>query len=213
MLHDLRHALRSLLQTPGFTSVGIATLAVGIGVTTTIFSVVDALLLEPLPYAEPDRVMTLWESSPQLGIAQEQVAAGTFLDWKNRLRSFDDIAAYQRDDYVLTGVNEPEQLAGVAVSPSVFRVVGIQPTFGRAFTEDEATPGAGNVVLLSHGFWRRRFGSRTDVLGTAITLDGEPFFPIGAGQSACVSLIGLFAYPTHRRKRQHDSLLRVDTGA
>ena len=179
MLRDFRHAFRSLLKTPGFTIVAILTLTVGIGVTTSIFSVVDALLLEPLPYAEPDRVMTLWESNPGLGIDQEQVSAGTFLDWRLRNRSFTDLAAYQIGGRVLTGVEEPEQLAGATVSPSVFDVVGVQPTLGRAFTREEGQAGGDPVVLLSNGFWQRRFGGDPNVVGTAMTLDAQPYTVVG----------------------------------
>ncbi len=179
MLQDLRHALRSLARSPGFAAVTVLTLALGIGVTTTMFSVVDAVLLEPLPYAEPDRVMTLWESNPGLGIEQEQVAAGTFLDWKLRTRNFTELAAYQNVGFVLTGLDEPAQLTGAAVSTSLFAVVGIQPALGRAFTQAEGVSGGERVVLLSAGFWQRRFGGNRDVLGIAITLDGEPYTVVG----------------------------------
>ncbi len=179
MFRDFRHAIRSLLNTPGFTAVAVLTLTVGISVTTTIFSVVNALLLEPLPYAEPHRVMTLWESNPSLGIDQEQVSAGTFLDWRLRNRSFTDLAAYQTSGRVLTGFEEPEQLAGATVSPSVFAVVGVQPALGRAFTREEGQAGGDPVVLLSNGYWQRRFGANPDVVGTAITLDAQPFTVVG----------------------------------
>lgn len=179
MLRDIRYALRALIHNPGFSAVAVLTLTVGIGVTTTIFSVVDALLLEPLPYAEPDRIMTLWESNPALGIDQEQVSAGTFLDWRLRTRTFTDLAAYQSGGRVFTGANEPEQLAGATVSPSLFSVVGVQPTLGRAFTREEGQPGGVRVVLLSNGFWQRRFGGNPDVVGTAVTLDAQPYTVVG----------------------------------
>ena len=179
MLRDLQHALRSLARSPGFAAVTVLTLALGIGVTTTMFSVVDAVLLEPLPYAEPHRVMTLWESNPGLGIEQEQVAAGTFLDWKTRTRDFTELAAYQNVGFVLTGLGDPAQLTGAAVSSSLFEVVGVQPVLGRAFTQTEGESGGERVVVLSAGFWQRRFGGDRGVLGTAITLDGEPYTVIG----------------------------------
>ena len=180
MLRDLRHAFRALRHSPGFSVVTVLTLAVGIGVTTTMFSVVDAVLLEPLAYQDPGRVMTVWESNPGIGIEQEQVAAGTFVDWRTRTRRFTDLAAYQNDGYVLTGRDEPAQLAGATVTPSLFGVLGVPPILGRTFSEEEGQPGAERVVVLSHGFWQRRFGGDPDVVGTPITLDAEPYTVVGA---------------------------------
>lgn len=179
MLSDFRHAFRSLIRSPGFSVVVVATLAVGIGVTTTIFSVVDALLLEPLPYPDADRVMTLWESNPSQGIPQDRVAAGTFVDWQERSRSFDALGAYQNEDYILTDLNEAERLTAARITPELFRVLGVQPVLGRGFADEEAQPGMHRVVILSHGLWQRRFGAARDIAGTAVTLDGEPYIVVG----------------------------------
>jgi putative ABC transport system permease protein len=179
VLGDLRFALRALRGSPGFSLVVIATLAIGIGVNTAIFSLVNGVLLRPLPYAEPDGVMTLWEANPQLDIPQDRVSVGTYRDWTERSESFAALGAYSVESYILGGTDQPEQLAGAAVSPSVFEVVGVQPTLGRSFREDEATPGNGFVVILSDGFWSQRFGADLDVLGTAVVLDGQPYTIVG----------------------------------
>jgi putative ABC transport system permease protein len=179
MLGDLRHAFRALRRSPGFSVVTVLTLAVGIGVTTTMFSVIDAVLLEPLAFANPGGVMTVWESNPGIGVEQEQVSAGTFVDWRSRTRRFTDLAAYQNDGYVLTGRGEPTQLTGATVTPSLFTILGVPTVLGRTFNDEEGEPGAERVVVLSHGFWQRRFGGEPDVLGTALTLDAEPYTVVG----------------------------------
>ena len=179
MLRDLRHALRSLKHSPGFSVVTVLTLAVGIGVTTAMFSIVDAVLLEPLAYEDPAGVMTVWESNPGIGVEQEQVSAGTFVDWRSRTRRFADLAAYQIDGYVLTSQDEPVQLAGATVTPSLFRVLGVPPVLGRAFTEEEGEPGGDRVAVLSHSFWQRRFGGQASVVGTVLTLDAQPYTVVG----------------------------------
>ena len=179
MLQDFRFALRTLRSSPGFTVVVMVTLGLGIGINTAIFSLVNGVLLRPLPYAEPDRVMTVWENNPQLDIAQDQVAAGTYRDWVERAESFASLGAYNFGTFIVGGTDEPEQISGARISPSIFRVVGVQPVMGRAFREEEATPGNNFVVILSNGFWSQRFGSDPDVLGTALVLDDEPFTVVG----------------------------------
>lgn len=178
-MNDLRQSLRSLRSSPGFTVVVLATLALGIGINTAIFSLVNGVLLRPLPYDEPDRVMTVWEANPQLDIPQDRVAAGTYRDWLERAESFESLAAYSIETFVMGGIGEPIQVSGAAISPSVFGVVGVQPAQGRAFREDEAIPGNDQVVILSNGFWNQRFGGDMEVLGTSIVLDGQPFTVVG----------------------------------
>ncbi|MGD8601033.1 MAG: ABC transporter permease [Gemmatimonadota bacterium] len=179
MLQDLRFALRTLRSSPGFTLVVMATLGLGIGINTAIFTLVNGVFLRPLPYTQPERVMTVWESNPQLDIAQDGVSAGTYRDWTERAGSFADLGAYSLETLVLSGTDQPEQISGASISPSVFDVVEVQPTLGRGFREEEATPGNNFVVVLSYGLWVQRFGADLDVLGTAITLNGEPFTVVG----------------------------------
>ena len=158
-MNDLLFALRSLRASPGFTLVVTATLGLGIGLNTAIFSLVDGVLLEPLPYEEPDRVMTLWESNTQLDVPQDQVSAGTYRDWVERAEGFDALGAYSFDSFVLGGTDQPEQIEGARISPSVLDVVGIQPELGRGFRADEAIDGNDRVVLLSNAFWTQRLGA------------------------------------------------------
>jgi len=157
----------------------MATLGLGIGINTAIFSLVNGVLLRPLPYDEPERVMTVWEANPQLDIPQARVAAGTYRDWTERSESFAALGAYSFETFILGGTAEPEQISGARVSPSVFDVVGVQPALGRSFREEEATPGNDFVVILSNGFWTQRFGADPGVIGTAIVLDDEPFTIVG----------------------------------
>lgn len=178
-MKDLRFALRALRSSPGFTLVVMATLGLGVGINTAIFSLVNGVLLRPLPYAESERVMTLWENNPQLDIPQDRVSAATYRDWAERSESFDALGAYNFETFIMGGTDGAEQISGVRLSPSVLDVVGVQPALGRAFREEEATPGNDFVVLLSHGFWTQRLGADPDVLGTAIVLDDQPFTVVG----------------------------------
>lgn len=178
-MDDLRFAFRTLRSSPGFTLVVMATLGLGVGLNTAIFGLVNGVLLRPLPYDEPERVMTLWEANPQLDIVQDQVAAGTYRDWSERSESFAALAAYNFETFVLGGADGPEQVTGVRATPSLFDVVGVTPALGRAFRDEEATPGNDFVVILSNGFWSRRFGSDPDILGTTLVLDDQPFTVVG----------------------------------
>ena len=180
-MQDIRFAFRTLRKNPGFTLVVMATLGLGIGINTAIFSVVNGVLLRPLPYTEPDRIMTLWEANPQLDIAQDQVAAATFLDWVERSESFASLGAYSFQSYVMggTGTGEAEPVSGAQISPAIFDVVGMQPALGRAFQEQETIPGNDFVVILSQGLWAQRFGSDPDVLGTIVYLGKKPYTVVG----------------------------------
>ncbi len=178
-MHDLRFALRTLRRSPGFTLIVMVTLGLGVGINTAIFSLVNGILLRPLPYDEPDRVMTLWESNPQLDIVQDRVSAGTYRDWAERSESFESLGAYSFESYILRGADGPELISGAQISPSIFDVVGVHPSLGRAFGPSEATPGNDGVVILSHGFWMQRFGGDPAVLGTALVLDDQPLTVLG----------------------------------
>jgi putative ABC transport system permease protein len=178
-MQDIRFAFRTLRNNPGFTLVVMATLGLGIGINTAIFSLVNGVLLRPLPYTEPDRVMTLWEANQQLDIPQDRVAAGTYRDWVERSESFASLGAYSFETFIIGGTDQPERVSGALISPTIFGVVGVQPAVGRAFREEEATPGNDFVVILSDGFWTQRYGADPEVLGTVIVLDGEPFTVVG----------------------------------
>ena len=178
LLHDLRYAARSLRKSPGFTLIAVLTLALGIGATTTIFSVVDATVLRPLPFPEPDRLVRLWETTPQ----GEDFSASdpNYLDFREQNRAFEEMAAFRQADLSLTGEGEPERLEGMAVTHTLFPLLGASPALGRGFAPEEDRPGgATRVVLLSHELWQRRFGGDRNVIGRTLTLDGHGHTVIG----------------------------------
>jgi putative ABC transport system permease protein len=174
LLHDLRYSVRLLTRSPGFALVAIATLALGIGANTAIFSVVNALLLRPLPYAQANRLVMVWQDMrARGGPAQEWATPGNFADWQKARELFDAIAAIQGWQPSLTGSGAPESVAGEQVTASYFDVLGISPSLGRVFRADEDIPNAPRVVILSHRFWQRRFGGDARVIGQSLNLGGE----------------------------------------
>ena len=177
---DLRFGARTLKRNPGFAAVAVLTLALGIGANTAIFSLLDAALLQPLPYRDPGRLIWVTQYAPRLD--STLVPAGTFLVWREQNRSFEDFAAYLDhlcDGNLSTGT-EPVRLDRCAeVSASFFSVLGIRPALGRSFLPKEDNPGARGVMILSDGFWRRRFGANPNVLGKTIQLDGAEYTVIG----------------------------------
>jgi putative ABC transport system permease protein len=177
MFQDLRFGLRMLLKNPGFTFVAALTLALGIGANTAIFSVVNAVLLRSLPYRDPDRLVLL---SQYRAVAEMDGANGeTYLEWRDQAKAFEQIAAYTFYSAVLTGSGEPERLAVGKVSTDLFATLGVAPALGRAFTPAEYTDGGEPVVILSDGLWRRRFGGDPQVIGRALTLEGQSRTVVG----------------------------------
>jgi predicted permease len=175
--HDLRHGLRTLVKKPGFTLVAIVTLALGIGANTAIFSVVNAVLLRPLPYPNADRLVAVSENS--LKEPDISVAYPDYLDWRAQQTVFEEMSARMPTGGVITGANEPERVIGRLVTPSFFAALGVQPMLGRAFTETENSPGAPPVIVISYGVWQRQFGGAVDVIGKSITYNGEPWTVTG----------------------------------
>jgi putative ABC transport system permease protein len=176
---DIRFGLRTLIRNPATTLVAMLTLALGIGANSAIFSVVDGVLLEPLPYAQPDELVMVWESAPKLGFPRFSVAPPNFADWKKQSRSFDHLVAIGRDRFNLTGGEQPEVLVGASVSPDFFQMLGAIPAVGRGFQEEEGRSGQGKVAVLSYGLWQRRFGADRDIAGRPITLNGESYTVVG----------------------------------
>jgi putative ABC transport system permease protein len=164
---------------PWFTVVAAITLALGIGANGAIFSVVHAVLLRELPYSEPHELVMVWESRPREGVYDNVVSPADFLDWRTRQQVFEDIAAQWPTSLNLTGSGEPERVGAGNVSASFFRVLGVVPARGRDFSSEEEKTGRNQVVVLNHGFWQRRFGGNPNIVGTQITLDGQPFEVIG----------------------------------
>lgn len=173
---ELRHAARGLRRAPAFSLVTIVTLALGIGANTAIFSVVDAVLLRPLPFRSPDRLAVVWETDASAGGRAWRVTPANFVDFRAESGAFEDAAAFGAAAATLTGRGEPRQLLGASVSPNYFAVLGVAPAAGRDFRpEDRDQP----VVVLGHGIWQSVFGGSRDVIGGAITLDGAPHTVIG----------------------------------
>jgi predicted permease len=176
---DLRHGLRVLTSQPAFTAVAVASLALGIGANTAIFSVTNALLLRPLPYEDADRIAILWQRSPGLNVAQDWFSTGQYLDIRTDNQVFSEVAATIGASFNLTGRGLPERVDGARVSSSLFRLFGAKAAAGRVFSADEDQPGKPPVVILSNGFWKRRFGSDPSVVGRTLTLNGNTFTIVG----------------------------------
>jgi putative ABC transport system permease protein len=176
LLQDLRYGARALLRSPGFTAVAVMTLALGVGANTAIFSVVHGVLLRPLPYREPDRLVLAWETR---GPRRAAVTAPDFVDWKAQNQVFETLAARDAITANLTGAQEPERAEGRRVTADYFPMLGARPEHGRLFTADEARAGANRVVLLSHSLWQRRFGADPGLIGRPLRLDGEPHQVLG----------------------------------
>ncbi len=178
-MDDLRQAIRSLLGRPGVTAVIVLTLAIAIGANTAIFSVVNGVILRPLDYHEPDRLVVLWEVNRQQGLEQGLTSGATYLDWRERSRTLESVAAYTYRGFTLTDTQEPVRIASLEVSPSLFSVLGVDASLGRTFSPEEEVPGNERLVILSHASWVTRFGSDPDITGRSISLDGEPFTVVG----------------------------------
>ncbi|MGH9787871.1 MAG: ABC transporter permease, partial [Candidatus Acidiferrales bacterium] len=177
---DLRYGARQLLRSPGFTTVAVLTLALGIGANTAIFSVVNGVLLQPLPYHQPESLAMIWNT--WTGAGQGTISWGEYLDYKQRAGSFDDLAAHSSTASmnIAFGEGEPEQVWRVFVTPNLFSVLGVQPALGRTFHPDEGLPGSHPcVLLLSHGLWMRRFGGDPSVVGKSYDLGGNAYTVIG----------------------------------
>ena len=183
--HDLRLALRSLRRRPGYTAVAVLTLALGIGANTAVFSAVNGVLIRPLPFGDPDRIVRVfgydrtvgWDPS---GRGRAPISLANYLDWSEEARSFEATAAYDEYRPMLTGEGiEPEQLSGASVTTEFFDVLQVQPAVGRFFRPDEDVPGSTQRVVLEHGFWQRRFAGDPGIVGRTIELSGVPYEVIG----------------------------------
>jgi putative ABC transport system permease protein len=177
LLRDLRYAARMLLKSPGFTTVAILTLALGIGANTAIFSFIDGTLLKPLPYGEPERILMVWEKLPSG--ERNGISTLNYLDWKNQNTIFDGMAAMTGRSMTLSGGSEPVMLRGAAVSAPFFEIFGVQAALGRTFAREEDQEGKGNVAVISHKAWRERFGADKDAIGRQLTLNLKAYTLIG----------------------------------
>ena len=175
---DIRHALRLLRTRPGFAAVAVTTLALGIGANTAIFSVVRSVLLEPIPFPDPDRLVLLWEAPADSPTKTFIVSAPNYVDWRRDVKSFEQSGIWEFLTFNLSGDGEPERVSGMRVSSSTFAMLGVPPALGRTFTADEDQPGH-DVAIISEGLWRRRFGASPDIVGRTARVNGRPFQIVG----------------------------------
>ena len=220
LFHNIRYTLRLLRRSPGFTAIAVVTLALGIGANTAVFSVVDAVMLRPLPYAEAARLVSLWEINEQRIGARSTVAPANLVDYVRATRSFDGLAGVDSISKSLTKVGPPEQLAGEAITWNLFSVLAVSPALGRPFLQEEDRPGREHVVILSDGLWRSRFGGDRAVLGRSIALNGESYDVVGVmppsfqpvTQIASTNAVSFFvpaAYPDELLNNHGDHEIRV----
>ena len=177
LLQDLRYGVRTLRKNPGFATVAVLTLAIGIGANTAIFSFVNGVLLKPLPYGEPERIVRVLEKPP--GGDRNGISTLNYLDWQKENTVFEYMAAQTGGSVTLTGVNEPIQLRGARVSQHYFDIFGIKAVLGRTFAANEDQPGKEHVAVLSHALWDSQFGADPTVIGRTITAGRRPYTVIG----------------------------------
>lgn len=179
LLQDVRYGIRMLWKARGFTFVAVLSLALGIGANTTIFSMVNGLLVRPLPYREAERLVIVAETKPKQGIEESSMSFPNVTDYKNRSRSFESFAAFNRRHFNLAGENEPERVQGLSTSANLFATLGVMPAAGRDFLPEEDLPGAPPVVIISDNLWRNRLGSDRNVIGKTLRLNGENHTVVG----------------------------------
>ena len=172
LLQDLRYGVRMLRNKPAFTMIVVLALAIGIGANTAIFSVVNAILLRPLPYKNADRISMIWMDNPKLGVSQDWHSYPNYIDYKDQNQSYEDMAAFNDRSFNLTGTGDPVRVVGVWTTASMFSVLGVEPALGHTFTEAEEEPGKDLVVVLSNGLWQRRFGGDPGIVGQPISMNG-----------------------------------------
>src|SRR5450631_4945662 len=206
MINDLRYALRQLIKSPGFAAVTILTLALGIGACTAIFSVVNAVLLRPLDYPDPARLVIIRETNLP-DFPEFSVSPPNYLDWEKQTKSYEYLAAYSGSRINLTGDGEPQQLVGIKATAHYFDVYGIKPVLGRTFLPEEDAPGKNHVVVLSNPFWERVYGGDKKIIGRSVQLDGETYTVVGVappdfGQASQVDVWTPMAFTAEERSNK-----------
>src|ERR1700753_718356 len=176
-LQDFRYALRRLRKTPGFTVIAVLTLALGIGANTAIFTVIDAVLLRPLPYQDPGKLVLLSEHTPRFPLLS--VSYQNFVDWRDQNHSFAAMGAVRNFGVTLTGAGEPERLTAQMLNANIFDLLGVQAIRGRTFLPEDDKQGAPGVALISYGLWQRRFSGAEQAIGQSLTLDNKPNSIVG----------------------------------
>lgn len=206
-LQDVRYAIRMLRNSPGFAAIAILTLALGIGANTALFSVVNGVLLNPLPYPEPNRIMAVYFTTSQF--QQSSIPYANFLDWQKDNHTFASLGIFRSDDFNLTNVGEAERLHGHMISAGFFGLLGVNPILGREFVPDEDRVGGNRVALLGEGLWKRKFAGAHDIVGKNLTIDGKPYTVVGVVTTANPFMtasdifvpIGQWDDPTFRDRR------------
>jgi putative ABC transport system permease protein len=201
-LRDMRYGIRMLSKRPGFTAVAIIALALGIGANTAVFSVVNTVLLRPLPFSEPDRLVNCWTTRAERGINKMVASYPDFVDWRDQNNSFEQLAAYTEQDFTLTGGDNPSRLGGMVASSDLFPLLKVQAAVGRTFSADDDRNGAALTVILSHKLWKQRYNGEASIIGSSITLNSKSYTVIGVMpegfqfpvQSEPVELWTTFAY-------------------
>lgn len=191
MLQDLRYAVRMLFRSPGFSATAGLTLALGMGATTLMFSIVNAVMWQPLPFHEPERLVLIFSVNRQSNVGQIRASALDFTDWRSRAQSYDALAGHVGTGFTFSGGGDPELVVGQLVTADFFRVLGVQPIAGRTFSPDEFSPGREGRVILGQRLWQRRFGSDPSVVGSTITINGKPYTVTGVMPAS-------FVYPSDR---------------
>src|SRR5512137_3011007 len=171
---DLRYGWRMLRRSPGFTAVAVLTLAVGIGANAAIFSIINTVLLRPLPFTDSNRIVLVWDTDPNRKISRGTVSVAEFLDWREQNHAFEELSAWRTWFYNLTGAGEPEQVWGVHASGNFFRLLGVKPILGRDFLPEEEQPGHEQSAIISYGLWQRRYAGDRAIVGKSILVDDKP---------------------------------------
>src|SRR5215469_7479690 len=194
LIQDIRYAARMMHRTPVFTSGVVLTVALAIVANTAIFSFVNAVMIRPLPFREPDRLVQVAEKNDKLHLPSFGASVLNFLSWREQQHAFDELGAVTSRNYTLTGAGDPEQLTGNAVSPALIRALGIVPLSGRAFTDDEEKPSAAAVAMIGEGLWKRRFGGDRTVVGRTVILNGQATTVVGIAPAALNLISGADVY-------------------
>ena len=179
LLRDLKFSARALLKRPALTIIAIVTLAIGIGANSAIFSFVNALLLKPLPFPDPERVVALWDKVPSRGVERNEVTVANYLDWRAQNKTFEQLGLYRWWSTNLTGSDSPERVQGFQVTPNFLDIVGVKPLMGRNFSAEEEQPGKEAVALLTYSLWQRRFGADPNIVNKTIETNGVARTVIG----------------------------------
>jgi len=171
LLSDIRYGVRNLIKRPGFTLIAVLTLALGIGANSSIFSAINALLLHPLPLPDHERIMAIWDKNPSHGLDHNEVTVANYFDWRAQNNSFEKLALYRWWSVNLTGLETPERIQGFLVTGNFFDTLGVKPTMGRAFTEEENQPGKDAVAIIAYSLWQRRFGGDPNIINKTINVN------------------------------------------